>query len=60
MENDHQVILAIEFLNFIFSLMFNYMKFIDFATTIFLNHMYKICLYIFIKIQANVKTYKIS
>jgi hypothetical protein len=40
--------------------MFNYMKFIDFATTIFLNHMYKICLYIFIKIQANVKTYKIS
>jgi hypothetical protein len=36
--------------------MFNYMKLFDFATTIFENYMYKICLYIFIKIQEYVKT----
>jgi len=31
--------------------MLNYMKFFDFATTIFKNHMFKVCLYIFIKIK---------
>jgi hypothetical protein len=31
--------------------MFNYMKFLDFATTIFKNHMFKVGLYMFIKIK---------
>jgi hypothetical protein len=38
-------------LNFLFILMFNYMKFIDFAIITFKNHMFKVCLYIFIKIK---------
>jgi hypothetical protein len=33
-----------------FNLMFNYMKYFEFVTTIFENHMFKIHLYIFIKI----------
>ncbi len=35
----------------LFTLMFIYMKFFDFATTIFKNHMFKVGLYIFIKIK---------
>ncbi len=31
--------------------MSNYMKFFDFATTILKNHMFKVGLYIFIKIK---------
>ncbi len=31
--------------------MFNYLKFFDFAMTIFQNHMFKVGLYIFIKIK---------
>lgn len=33
------------------NLMFNYMKYFEFVTTIFENHMFKIHLYIFIKIH---------
>jgi hypothetical protein len=36
--------------------MINYMKFFDFATTIFWNHMFGIGLYIFIKTDVNVTT----
>ncbi len=43
----------------LFISMINYMKSFDFATTIFQNHMFKVGLYIFIKIQADVTTYKI-
>jgi hypothetical protein len=32
--------------------MFNYMKYFDFVTTIFKNHMFKVGLYIFIKITC--------
>jgi hypothetical protein len=31
--------------------MLNHMKFFDFATTIFLNHMFIISLYIYVKIK---------
>jgi hypothetical protein len=40
--------------------MINYLKFFDFTTTIFENHMIKISLYIFIQILANVITYKLD
>ncbi len=49
MESGHQVGLGILSLKILFTLMFNYMKLLDFVTTIFLNHMFKIGLYIFIK-----------
>jgi len=48
MESDYQVGLVILNLNILFSLMFNYMKFFDFVTTIFKNHMFKIGLHIYI------------
>jgi hypothetical protein len=51
MENGHQVGLGILNLKLLFILMSNYMKFFDFATTILKNHMFKVGLYIFIKIK---------
>jgi hypothetical protein len=38
------------------NLMFNYMKYFEFVTIIFENHMFKIRLYIFIKIIVDVTT----
>jgi hypothetical protein len=35
------------------------MDFFDFVATIFLNHMFKVGLYIFSKIQVHVTTYKL-
>jgi hypothetical protein len=40
--------------------MINYTKLFCFATTIFENHVFKIGLYIFIKNQADITTYKID
>jgi hypothetical protein len=60
MESDYQVGLVILNLNILFTLMFNYMKLFDFITIIFFNHMFKIGLHIFIKIQVDVTTYKIN
>jgi hypothetical protein len=63
MENGHQVWLGILNLKIIFISMFNYMKFFDFATNIFLKHIFKVGLYIFIKIkpmsqaQGDIKCY---
>jgi hypothetical protein len=49
MESGHQVGLGIMNLEILFILMFNYMKFFDFAIIIIKNHMFKVGLYIFIK-----------
>ncbi len=51
MESGHQIGLGILILKILFTLMFIYMKFFDFATIIFKNHMFKVGLYIFIKIK---------
>jgi hypothetical protein len=51
MESGHQIGFGILNFNILFILMFNYMNFFYFATTMFLNHMFKVCLYIFIKIK---------
>jgi hypothetical protein len=52
MESGHHMGLGILNLEILFTLMFNYMKFFDFATIIICkNHMFKIGLYIFIKIK---------
>ncbi len=51
MESGHQVGLDILNLRILFTLMFNYMKFFDFAITIIKHHMFDVGLYIFIKIK---------
>jgi hypothetical protein len=48
MESGHQVGLGILKFKILFILMFTYMKFV---ITIFKNHMFKVGLYIFIKIK---------
>jgi hypothetical protein len=50
MENGHQVKLGILKFKILFILMFTYMKFFEFAIIIF-NYMFKIGLYILIKIK---------
>jgi hypothetical protein len=50
MESGHQVKLGILKFKILFILMFTYMKFFEFAITIF-KYMFKIGLYIFIKIK---------
>jgi hypothetical protein len=49
MESGHQVGLGILNLKILFTLMFNYMKFFDFTTTIFKNHMFKVGLYTWVQ-----------
>jgi hypothetical protein len=51
MESGHQVGLGILKFKILFTLTFIYMKFFDFVITIFKNHMFKVGLYIFIKIK---------
>jgi hypothetical protein len=51
MENGHQVGLGILKFKILFTLMFTYMIFFDFVTTMCKNHMFKVGLYIFIKIK---------
>jgi hypothetical protein len=51
MESGHQVGLVILNFKILYTLMFNYMIFKYFATTIFKNHMFKVGLCIFIKIE---------
>jgi hypothetical protein len=51
MESGHHVGLGILNFEILFILMFNYIKFFDCATIIFKNHMFKIDLYIFIKVK---------
>jgi hypothetical protein len=60
MENGHQVGLGILNSKILFTLMINYMEFFDFFITIILNHLFKVGLYIFIKIQVDVTTNKIN
>jgi hypothetical protein len=56
MESGHQV--GLHILNL--RIYINYMNFFDFAKTIFKNHMFKVGLYIFIKIQIVVTTSKVD
>jgi hypothetical protein len=51
MESGHQVGLGILKFRILFNLMINYMKFFECVITIFKNHMFKVGLYIFIKIK---------
>jgi hypothetical protein len=51
MESGHQIGLGELNFKILFTLMFNYMKFFDLSTNIFQNHMFKVGLYIFIKIK---------
>jgi hypothetical protein len=51
MESGHQVGLGIMNFKILFIVMFNYTKFFDFTINIFKNHMFKVGLYIFIKIK---------
>ncbi len=60
MKSGHQVGLNLLNLKIFFTSMINYTKFFDFVITIFYNHVFKIVLYIFIKSQRDVTTYKID
>jgi hypothetical protein len=51
MESGHQIGIGILKFRILFTLMFTYMKFFDLVITIFKNHMFKVGLYIFIKIK---------
>jgi hypothetical protein len=55
MENDHQIGLVILKFKILFTLMLNYMIFLT-LLQLFKNYMFKINLYIFIKIQSNLQT----